>query len=308
MRLLRVFPTAWRARYGEELANLIDELAGDSRTAWRVRFDVVRAGLAERLRVHDPSRLPPLERAREGSLLVLYAWTLFVLGGFGIQKASEHWRAVTPAAKQGVPAAAFDVLLVAAAVGSALVLVGIAALLPRLAALLRAGGWPRIRRPIVRAAVISVLAAAATVGLARWAHSLTPRARNGADLAYSGVFLAWVALLAACLFSWAAAAAATARRLALPARMLRVEVMLAAAAGATMAVMTVAAAVWWGSLARAAPWFFAGRPAGSGTLGALQWNIVVPIGLMLCATSLGLVGTTRAVKALTHVPAPTEPG
>ena len=297
MRLLRVYPVAWRARYGEELATLIEELEGAGRMTWRIRLDVIRAGVVERVRGVGLRGLPPRERAREGSLLVLYAWMLFVLGGFGVQKASEHWKAVTPTAEQGLPAGAFDALVVAAGVGSVLVLLGMVVSLPRLVALIRRGGWAQIRRPIIRAAVLSVLLVAATLGLAAWAHSLTPAARNGHNAAYSGVFLAWVMLFAGVLFAWAAAAATTARHLSISAGLLRFEVWLGAIVSAAMAVMTIATAVWWGSLASAAPWFFDGRPAGSSS-SALVSNMIVPVGLMLCATALGLIGATRAMKAL----------
>ena len=302
MRLLRVYPTAWRARYGDELANLIEELDGDAPISWRVRLDVVRAGLVERVRVLGLGALPPRERAREGALLVLYSWMLFVLGGFGVLKASEHWKAVTPAAKQGVPAAAFDVLFVAAGIGSALVLVGVAAFLPCLTVFIREGCWKEVRRPIIRAAVVSLVTAAVTFGLARWAHSLTPGARNGGDTAYSAAFIGWIILLAACLFGWAGAAAATARRLSLPASLLRLEVWLGAAVSAAMVVMTIATAVWWGSLARAAPWFFEGRPIGS-SASALVSNIVIPVFVMLLATTLGLIGARQAMNALARTPA-----
>jgi hypothetical protein len=297
MRLLRVYPSAWRARYGDELASLIEELDGGKRMSWRVRLDVVRAGVVERARLVAPHRLGPRERAREGSLLVLYAWMVFVIGGFGIMKASEHWQAVTPAAKQGLPAAAFDALVVAAAVGSALVLAGVALSLPRLGGLLRGGGWREIRRPVLRAAALSVLTVSLTAGLGIWAHSLSVASRNGHDTAYASVFVVWVLLLAGSLLAWAAAAAATARRLAWSVDSLRVEAWLGAGVSTAMAVMTIATAVWWGSLARAAPWFFDGRPVGAGA-SAIVSNVVVPVAFMLFATVLGLVGATRALRAL----------
>lgn len=302
MRLLRVYPASWRARYGDELATLIEQLDGGTQMSRRVRLDIVRAGLAERVRVLGLRGRPPLERAREGSLLVLYAWMLFVLGGLGVQKASEHWQAVTPTAKQGLPAAAFDALVIAAAIGATLVLLGVAALLPPLAAAIRQGRWTQIRRPILRAGLLTLLTLLATVGLARWAHSLTPAARNGHSAVYTGVFGGWVLLLAACLFAWATAAAATARHLTLPTALLRFEVSLAATVSVTMAAMTIATGVWWGSLARAAPWFFEGRPAGSNA-SALVSNMIVPAVLMLCATLLGLIGATQAIKALINISA-----
>jgi hypothetical protein len=263
MKLLHLYPAAWRARYGDELAALVEELDRDGRMSWRAQFDIVRRGLVERLRALGLRGLPPDEREREGSLLVLYAWTLFVLGGVGVQKTSEHWQAATPLGRQGLPSTAFDVLVAAAGVGSALVLLGVAASRQQLASFVRGGGWGEIRGPIVRAAVLTVVAAAMTAGLASWAHSLTPAARNGADHVYSGAFLAWAVFCAGCLFAWAAAAASTARRLSLPPAPLRLEARLAVAVSATMVVVTIATAVCWGSVASAAPWFLAGRPIGS---------------------------------------------
>jgi hypothetical protein len=302
VRVLRVYPPAWRARYGEELATLLEEIEADARLTWRVRLDVVRAGVVERWRALGLKALPPRDRAREGTLLVLYAWMLFVLGGFGVQRASEHWKAATPTARQALPSAAFDVVLLGAAVGSLLVLAGVAVSLPALATLLRDGGWAWIRRPILRAALLTLVAVAATVGLAVWAHSLTPAARNGGDHLYGGGFVAWLLLVAACLFAWANAAAATARNLPLPAGALRAEVRIGVAVSAAMAVMTIATAVWWGGLAHAAPWFFDGRPAGSNA-SALVSNMIVPVVVMLCATVLGVIGATRATRALTGISA-----
>ena len=297
MRLLRIYPAAWRARYGEEFEALLEELDGVARMSRHDRIDVMRAGVGERLHVFGLAGLPPRERAREGSLLVLWAWTLFVLGGIGVQKASEHWQAVTPPAKQGLPAAAFDVLVVVAGAGSALVQLGVALVLPRLVALIRGGGWAQIRRPIIRAGLLSMLTAAATILLAQWAHSLSPAARNGHDVAYSGAFAVWAIFVAVCLFAWSAAAAATTRRLALSVGLLRVEASLGAAVAVAMAVMTIATAVWWEAVATTAPWFFEGRPVGSNT-SVLVANMIAPMLLMLCATSLGAVGSMRALRAI----------
>lgn len=297
MRLLRVYPAAWRARYGEELVALLEELDGAARMSWRVRLDVVRGGIVERVRGLAGAGGSPEERVRRGSTLVLSAWMLFVLGGFGVQKASEHWQAVTPAADRTLPAVAFDALVAAAALGSALVLLGVALSLPALVLLLRGGGWPRVRRPILAAADLTLLVVAATIGLAVWAHTLTPGGRNGHDAPYAAAFGVWVLLFALCLFAWARAAAATARHLSLPARLLRVEARLAAGTSAAMVVVTLAAALWWGAVASAAPWFFQGRPAGvAGS--ALVANVVVPVALMVAASLVGLVGARRATRAL----------
>lgn len=291
-----MYPAAWRARYGAELVALLEDLDGAARMSWRVKLDVVRGGIVER--VHVLSRGgSPRERARRGSVLVLYAWMLFVLGGFGVQKASEHWQAATPAGQRTLPTAAFDGLVVAAVVGSLLVALGVAAALPGLVRLLRRGDWPAIRLPILVACGLTVATGAFTVGLAAWAHSLAPPARYGHDAVYSGAFGGWVLLVAGCLFAWAVAASATMRHLSPPAQLLRLEARLAAAASAAMVVMTLAAGLWWGGVARAAPWFFEGHPAGAGG-SAIVANVIVPVALMVCATALALTGATRALRAL----------
>ena len=176
-----------------------------------------------------------------------------------------------------------------------LVLAGVAAALPAVLALLRAGGWSAVRRSFLRAAVLSLFALALTIALARWAQSLSPSKRNGADDLYSAGFVLWFAVAVSCLFAWAVAAAAVARRLELSRVVLRVEAGLAVGVAAAMVVMTVATLVWWASLADAAPWFFSGRPIGSGGNG-IDPNLIVASALAVAAAALGLLGAARSVR------------
>jgi hypothetical protein len=228
---------------------------------------------------------------------VLSAWALFVLAGTAVQKLSEHWQAATPAADRGLPSAAFLTLVLSAVVGSALVLAGIAAATPSLLAFLRGGGWPAIRRRVVTAALVTGAAVAATGALLGWAHTLDAAQRNGHDVGYALAAAAVGILLAASLAAWTAAAVATARRLRLPARLLGLEARLAAAVTITMGAMTAATAVWWEALARSAPWFLAGRAAGSAA-SPLAPELLAATILMLAATLLGVLGTARALRAL----------
>ena len=297
MSLLHAFPPAWRRRYGQELGALLEELEADGRLSWRVRLDVLRSALRERLRLLGSNAPEPGERAREGSLLVLYAWTAFLLGGLGVEKASEHWQAVTPSGVRVLPTAAFDCLLAAAVAGSALVVLAVGLALPRLVALLRDGGWPGIRRPILRACGLSLTGLVATAALASWAHSLSPAARNGADPSYEGAFAAWALLFAACLLAWALAAARTARELSFTPGLLRLCARLGGGVALAMAVMTAAAATWWGLLASRAPWFFDGRAVGTTHAPVLEPNILAPMLLMAVAAVFGLVGASRAARA-----------
>jgi hypothetical protein len=62
-RLLRWYPRAWRDRYGDELAAVIQDDLDEGRPAWRLRLSV--AGGGERGRAgHDPASRPPGQALR----------------------------------------------------------------------------------------------------------------------------------------------------------------------------------------------------------------------------------------------------
>ena len=187
-RLLRWYPAGWRARYGEELAELIVDMSDGQRLPWRLRADVAAAGTRERLRV------PRIGDPRSGGRLVLWAWAIFMLAGLLVAKTSEHWRSALPPGSHPVASAAFVALTVLASATAVLVFAGIALTLPSLVAFLRSGGWPQIRRWILAAASLTAAVVAATAGLAAWAHGLSPHARNGHDGIYGAAFLTWAAL------------------------------------------------------------------------------------------------------------------
>jgi hypothetical protein len=249
--LLRAYPRRWRDRYGEELLALLEA----EPLSWRVRANVLRGGLGERLRGSGP---PPLR--------VLWAWSLFVIGGMAFQKTSEHWQVVVPGGDRGIPTAAFDAVQLSALVGSAAVLAGVALALPAFLRDLRSSGWTATRRPILVASAATVVAAAALVSVA-----------FGHDVIAGLVFVAF-ALVS--LFAWTHAAAVAARRLA----PLRAHSYLALVVSATMLVMTVAAAVWFGSVSAHAPSF----------VGAAQLTVVATF--MLAGTALAAAGL-RSLRA-----------
>lgn len=299
--LLRLYPAGWRARYGDELEALILETSGH-RVPWHVRLDVVLAAGRERLRgaglLGDP---PPAARMRGGALLVLSAWALFVVAGMVVQKLSEHWRTATPPGSRGLPADAFDALLVGAAVGSALIAAGVAVALPSLARLLGSGGRRQVRRPLLAAVGLSLAAVPASAAVVVWAHRLSPAARNGHDAAYAAVAILWALLLAGCLAAWTVAGIALARRLDLSEGLWRLEALLAAGVALSMGTMTAATALWWAALARSAPWFLAGAPTGSPESPFAPALLVAAI-VMLIATAAAAAGAGRALLAARLVP------
>ncbi len=210
-----------------------------------------------------------------------------------MQKASEHWQSATPASGRDVPAAAFTVLEIVAAIASVLVLAGIAAALPRLIARVRAGEVTGLRRPLLRAIASSLITVAAGVPLVLWASSLSAAQRNGHDTLYG---LAWggtVLLAIISLSAWTAAAVAAAARTPLSGRLLRFELVVGGVVTVAMAAMSAAAIVWWIALASSAPGF---AGADVGTL-VLEPRALLPTLAMLAATALASVGTAGAFRA-----------
>ena len=288
-RLLRFYPKGWRVRYGEELRALIVDMSDGGRVAWRMRADVATAGVRERLRGGG------IGDARGGGRLVLWAWALFVLAGAIVAKSSEHWQSELPAGGHAAATAAFTALVAIAIAASVLVLAGIALAVPSLVAFLRAGGWPRVRAPILAAGALTVALGAATVALAAWAHGLTPRARNGHDALYGAAFLTWVALAAASLLAWTRAATFTADQLSLSPTTLQLHARLARAVAFAMATMTAATIVWWAVVA-SSPAALTGGPPSSHASAAVP-SLIVAVIVMLLATGLGGVGARRAAAS-----------
>jgi hypothetical protein len=300
--LLRWYPTAWREHYGEELVALMeDDLAGRRPTVG-FRLSVAAGGIRER--AHGAGLLgdarSPAERARSGSLLVLCAWTVFVLAGASFSKLSEHFDGAVPPAARSLPTRAFDAVEVAAAVGGVLVVGGALVAMPAFARFLRQGGWAAVRRHMIRAAVVTAITVGATLALLPWAHSLTSAQRNGGSVPYGLAFLAWAALVATTLILWTAVAVAAGRRVELSGRPLALESALATVVAAAMVAMTLATAVWWGALADRAPWFLHGTPVGSGG-SSFDPRLAMTTAVMLVAAATGVYGAVRIGRSRTGV-------
>lgn len=302
--LLRLYPPGWRERYGEEMQALIVESIDGKRVPWRVRLDVALAGGRERLRSAGlDSEGAPDHQVRGGVLLVLCAWSLFLVGGVGVQKFSEHWQDATPAASRALPTDALTTLATLAGCAGLLVLVGIGCTLPALTAFARAGGWAAVRRRFLSAALLTGLTIAAIGALVVWAHGLSATQRSGHDAAYASLFVACALLGIACLFAWTVAAVAVARRLQLKAQTLSIEAWIAVGVTIAMSTMTVATVVWWVAIADAAPRFLTGHAVGAPG-SALVPQLTAAVAAMLLASLLGHAGSRRALRAL---PAVTRP-
>ena len=297
-RLVRWYPEAWRERYGDELAALMEDHLGNRSPSLRFRSSIVRAGLGERAREagFTGRSSSPVERARAGTLLVLFAWTAFVIAGASFSKLSEHFGAAVPSASRSLPSAAFSQVQTVAIMAAVLVVVGGITALPAFTTFLRAGGSPAIRRSVLRAATLSAVTVAAAAALIPWAHALSNAQRNGTDAAYMAAFAVWAVLLVATLCSWTQAGSLAERRLVLSRRALAVESVLAVAVAAAMISMTVATAIWWAAMAEHAPWFLHGTPVGTNG-SPFDLRLAATMGLMVVAIVVGEYGVARIGRA-----------
>lgn len=287
-RLSALYPPDWRERYGDELQALIVDMSGEGGVPWRQRADVVAAAGREWLRRLARDDREPRERMHRATAMVLCAWAAFMIAGAIVQKSSEHWQA---ALGGGRPEAdvAFAALIFGAALGGSLVLSGIALTVPAMWRFLRDGNWPRIRRPLTVAAVLTAVWIATGAALIAWVHGL-------------GAGIAWGLLGAAALAAWTAAAIRIARQLTLPAAILRIEGLLAIATSVTMAAMTVATGAWWVIVGSTSP------GALSGTVGPghspLRLALIVALTLMIGAVALATAGARRAAATLPELTKP----
>ncbi len=295
---LRCYPPAWRERYGEELRHLILASNGPGPLPWRVRLDLVLGGARERLRSFGLGGvgIPPERRARAGVLLVLCAWAVMLVGGGVLQRFSENWKKVTPAVHRGLPAVAYDALIVAAAIAGLAVIVGIALAIPSLTRLLRGGGGHELRGPAARAVEATALAIVASVALLIWSHQLDSAQRNGHDFAYALGFVLWGVAAIACLASWTALAVKAARKIELRSSLLWIETELAALAALGMLCATLATGVWWGALARVAPGALSDSPPGIHSSIVTSQLLLAGV-LMGGAACLALGGAAYALRA-----------
>jgi len=276
---------------------LIEDETGAGRPGLRVRLSLVRHGLAERARgagVVGPSTSRETD-LRRGALLVLVAWSAFVVAGAGYSKAAEHFDAAVPVGTHALPQVAYDIVVAFGVLGGLLVLVGAAIAVPGFLRILRGGVWSALRGHVLRASALTAVTAALVIPLAMWAHHLSDQQRNGGSAGYSVAFLAWAGLAVVSLMLWTAVVVAVGRRAELSPRALRVEAGLAVGLAAVMVAVTVASVVWWAGMAVYAPWFLTGQRAGTAST-VLDLPLLVAVGVMLGGLALSSVGVRRIVR------------
>ena len=289
------------------VALLEDTYQTASAVPLRARFGLVRAGCVERLRSGGllGSGQSADDRLRAASCLVLAGWALFLVAIAIFGKVTDNWFNDSPAAGRWVASSGFDVVTLAAAAGCAVVLVAALMALPRFVGLLRAGGWPQVRAPVIVALASGVVAAGLLAGAVVWAHHLSAQERNGGLPVYGLFFLTVSAAVVVALGCATWAAITLARRLMLSSRQLRTAGLLALVLSAVMVVALVGMVAWWASESAHAPGYLLqaignGVPFTSATVPPtlLASGALMTIGLVLAGWgSLRIAGTSGGDRA-----------
>lgn len=305
--LLRLYPRAWRARYGEELTALLDDLALTPLAVLDLLLGALDAHLHADLL---PGRvLSMTSRLRSSMIAVFCAFALFVLGYLSFSRLTDPCPPF-----QAVAQAHLEVALAWNALQGAAALAGLAVLaggLPILgAALLDAlrGG----RREILALLALPVAGAVVCAILLAVAQAVAPPIPPGQQVRpVTGAFAVLGLLFFAAAFvtfvGGIACVAVAISRSTLGARVLRFAVWPATAAEIAMATSLVATVSWAALLWRAAPQIYGGilgdcadtqcyGPSGDIGVG----GVAVIAVLMAVAVVIGALAVRRAFAARTE--------
>ena len=300
-RLLQWYSPAWRSRYGDELVALMEDTFAGERVPLRDKLGIVCSGISEHLREIglEASGSHPGEQVRAGSLLVLCAWALFVIASGGFAKFAEHWDAAMPQGERWLPGGAYHTVAWAGGVGAVVVLVAGAVTLPAFTRFVREGGWTQVRRPVLRALVVSSTAFLMSIGVIAWAHHIGSQQHNGGWWPH-GVLVLWALVFSDAIGSCTAAAVSAARRLQLSPRVLRLEGLLALLVTLAIIASIGGTLVWWGAVATDAPRFFSADVFGA--IGSTAPLAMIIVGLlMLAGLVIAISGAGRVARSIRAV-------
>lgn len=303
--LLRWYPTSWRARYEDEFIVFLEDRLEDAPLTWRFRLSVAFAGMRERGYGSGAigSRSSLSTQRRTGSLIVLVAWSIMMIGGAALVKTAEHFPAALPANSRVVARFAYSATAVAGIAGTLLVVAGAVIAAPGFLRFLRATRWSEVRRAFWMSVIATATLAVATFALSLWAHQLTSAQRNGSDDVYSAVFLALALLAVVTIGLWARTGVAVASRIDFTPRELRWESVVAIGVSLTSIAVIACASLWWIQMGLHAPWFLQATSRGIGaSLSSVQLLVIlIPMAL---GTLTAIWGASRV--ALTYRSTPDE--
>ena len=313
-RLLRWYPRAWRARYGDEFTELLIAEFAERPRSWRRSADVARGGLLARLTGAGLTghELAPPEQVRAGLATAVCSLAAFL--AFGVAMWSQlavGWEWAPPSAtatRVGMVAMSAAALLLAV-----LMVLAVPPLAVATARGMARGQARRLRGPLLLAVAGAVVLAAGShhfqnawpgtgghswaqqglvpggVAAFSWAATLSVSsywAHPVALSAFPPAEIAWMAVSPLALIALVAGVTGTMRRLDWPPRLLRCEAWLVSAAAAGMTVFLAGGCCW--VLAE-------GTRPGLFHAGAID---VASLAVMMLALSVARRATGRAWKSV----------
>lgn len=302
--LLRLYPAAWRARYGDELAAMLDEL----RLSPFALLDVLLGALDAHLHADLlPGRVFSMtNRLRSSAIAVFCGFAVFVLAYAGWARLTDPQAPFTAVARaHGEVMIAWDAAQVAATVAGLAVLVGGVPIL--LVALV--GAWRGGRRGILTLFAWPVVGCVICAALLVAAEAVAPPIPPGQQVRpVTGAFAILGALFFLAAFATfaggTASVAIAVSRSAIGARVLRYAVWPAAVAVAAMAATLTATLLWALLLWRAEPRIyggFLGDCANTQCYGPIAdigvGGVAFVAGLMAIAVVIGVLALSRAFAA-----------
>jgi hypothetical protein len=297
-RLLRWYPESWRARYGDEFLALVEDRLHETPLTLRLRASIAIAGVRERCYGSGliGARSAPLTQRRSGSLMVLVAWSIMIIGGASLAKMAEHFAWALPTSTRSTATLAYRAVAVAGMVGTAFVLLGAMVALPGFLRLLRSGGWSQVRQKFSRSLVSSAALIVVVTGMAAWAHRLNISQRNGGDGLYSAAFMVFAVVVVITIGLWTVASVAVASRIDFTPRELLFESYCALGVCLSSIVVVAGTTTWWIQMSLHAPWFLNGSLTG---VSGSPWSarVVVTALVMAAATAVALWGGIRVAMS-----------
>jgi hypothetical protein len=282
---LRLYPLAYRRRYGDEMLALLEERPANARTV----LDLLRGALVAHLRPADgpAGAVDPADRVRATTSGVLMCWIFFAAAGFGFYKSTEDYPFSEAGHAHPVLSDAHLAVQALAVIASAAVVLGA---LPLIAAALEyAREHPSLRRKVVLPLVPVISFAALTAAFIAIAGTQQPSqgtaAGHGAAVIWA---IAGLGSGVACVLACRAALFAT------PVARARLRIALAAGTLVTIAMLAIAAftAIYGIALAADASQL-AGEPNGPFGLLSVSASLTVAVIVMVGAAALAAFTTLR---------------
>jgi hypothetical protein len=292
-KMVRLYPRAWRERYGEEFGAVLEEHRGSLSDVYDVALGALDAWLFPQV-IQERSLALMVGRMRRSILLVLWAWVGVVAAGVGFQKMTEYEDFVRAARESASVGWAFDAVVVGALASMAAVLAGG---IPILFAAIR-DALDNRRKDVPLLLCVPPLSLAVFVGYVLVLVKIV--APIWGDTAVHAPFNVALFLSIAVMFLLAAVASAASvsaavGRSEVGARIYRFALYPAALAGLAMVVVSTATAVWGLALWARAPALFAGDEGILATPTFVSWLTVLAV--MGGCSGLALTGAVRGLRA-----------